>query len=137
MHDRRSTTALHSAGVAGESFVQSREFEWLSRAGVVARALGGYSLWRPVRAAIGHGPEGSDSGFERVAALASGIAYGAICAAAVQILLGSGGGNAGTPTQAAGGVLGWPAGTWIVGVAGGVMIGVALYQGYRGITKRF
>jgi len=184
MHDRRSTIALHSTGVARGSFIQSREFEWLSRAGFVARALvygiigilalklafghggkltnqqgalhtvahqpfgkvllalvavglGGYSLWRLVRAAIGHGPEGSDSGFERVAALASGIAYGAICAVAVQILLGSGGGNAGNPKQAAGGVLGWPAGTWIVGIAGGVMIGVALYQGYRGITKRF
>jgi hypothetical protein len=170
--------------VAGEGFVQSREFEWLSRAGFVARALvygiigilalklafgyggkltnqqgalhtvahqpfgkvllalvavglGGYSLWRLVRAAIGHGPEGSDSGFERVAALASGIAYGGMCAIAVQILLGSGGGNAGSPKHAAGGVLGWPAGTWIVGIAGGVMIGVALYQGYRGITKKF
>ncbi len=43
---------------------------------LVAIGLGGYSLWRLVRAAIGHGPEGSDSGFDRVAALASGIVYG-------------------------------------------------------------
>jgi len=28
-------------------------------------------------------------------------------------------------------------GTGIVGIAGVVMIGVALYQGYRGITKKF
>ena len=34
-------------------------------------------------------------------------------------------------------MFGWPAGVWIVGIAGGVMIGVALYQGYRGITKKF
>jgi hypothetical protein len=105
---------------------------------LVAIGLGGYSLWRFVRAAIGHGPEGSDSGFERLAALASGIAYGAMCAIAVTILLGAGGGgSSGSPKKAAAGVFSGPAGTWIVGIAGGVMLGVALYQGYRGITKKF
>lgn len=183
-HDSRSATRLDPART-GESFVQSRAFELLSRAGFVARGLiyaiigvlalklalghggkltdqsgalhtvakqpfgeflltllaiglGGYSLWRLVRAAIGHGPEGSDTGFERLAALASGIAYGAFCAIAVGILLGGGGGgSSGSPEKATAGVFGWPAGTWIVGIAGGVMIGVALYQGYRGITKKF
>src|SRR5258706_8791880 len=109
MDNSRSTRALGSPKIAGESFVQSRAFEWLSRAGFVARALvyaiigilalklafgaggkltdqqgaletvahqpfgkilltlvaiglGGYSLWRFVRAAIRHRPEGSDSG---------------------------------------------------------------------------
>ena len=105
---------------------------------LVAIGLGGYSLWRFVRAAIGHGPEGSDSGFERLAALASGIAYGAMCAIAVTILLGAGGGgSSGSPKKAAAGVFSWPAGTWIVGIAGAVMLGVAFYQGYRGITKKF
>jgi hypothetical protein len=184
MHDSASTTALDSAEATGHSFVQSSAFEWLSRAGFVARALiygiigvlavklafgdggkitnqqgalqtiaqqpfgkvlltlvaialGGYFLWRLVRAAIGHGPEGSDSGFERLAALASGIVYGAFCWVAVQILAGSGASNAGEPKQLTGGVLDWPAGRWIVGIAGAVMVGVALYQGYRGLTKRF
>jgi Domain of Unknown Function (DUF1206) len=183
MQELRSTGALASAEGAGESFVHSWAFEWLSRAGFVARAcvygiigilalklaigqggkltnqqgalhtvaqqpfgklllvlvaigLGGYSLWRLVRAAIGHGPEGSDSGFERLAALGSGIAYGLLCAVAVGILLGSGGGSGGAK-KSTGGVLGWPGGTWIVGIAGAVMIGVALYQGYRGVTKKF
>jgi len=185
MHSSRSARALGSAGVAGGSFVRSRAFELLSRAGFVARALiyaiigilalklafgyggkltnqqgalhtvanqpfgkflltlvaiglGGYSLWRLVRAWIGHGREGSDSGVERIAALASGIAYGAMCALAIEILVGAGGGgSSGSPKQATAGVFGWPAGAWIVGIAGGVMIGVALYQGYRGITKKF
>ena len=185
MHDSRSARVLGSAGVAGGSFVRSRAFELLSRAGFVARALiyaiigilalklafgdggkltnqqgalhtvanqpfgkllltlvaiglGGYSLWRLVRASIGHGREGTDTGFERVAALASGIAYGAMCVLAIEILLGAGGGgSSGSPKKAAAGVFGWPAGAWIVGIAGGVMIGVAFYQGYRGITKKF
>ena len=104
---------------------------------LVAIGLGGYSLWRLVRAAIGHGPEGSDKGFDRVAAFASGIAYGVMCAFAIEILLGAGGGTGGNVKKSTAGVLGWPAGTWIVGIAGVVLIGVALYQGYRGITKKF
>ena len=104
---------------------------------LLAIGLGGYSLWRLVRAAIGHGPEGSDTGFDRVAAFASGIAYGVLCFLAVEILLGAGGGSGGNVKKSTAGVLGWPAGTWIVGIAGVVLIGVALYQGYRGITKKF
>ena len=34
-------------------------------------------------------------------------------------------------------MLGWPAGQWIVGAAGAIFIGVALYQGYKGVSKKF
>jgi hypothetical protein len=34
-------------------------------------------------------------------------------------------------------VFGWPAGTWLVGIAGAVLIGIALYQGYRGLSRDF
>jgi hypothetical protein len=180
-----STPGIVEARSAGRGFVQSSAFEYLSRAGFVARGLiygiigvlalklalghggkltnqqgamhtvahqpfgkllltalaiglGGYSLWRLVRAAIGHGPEGSDSGFERLAALASGIVYGGMCVLAVEILLGSGSSSSSTsPKQATAGVFGWPAGTWLVGLAGAVLIGVALYQVYRGLSHKF
>jgi Domain of Unknown Function (DUF1206) len=169
---------------AGESFVQSRAFEWLSRAGFVARGLiyaiigilalklalghggkltnqqgalhtvadqpfgkllltlvaiglGGYSMWRFVRAAIGHGPEGADGGVDRVGAFGSGLFYGFLCVLAIEVLLGVDSKSAGSAKKETAGVLGWPAGTWIVGIAGVVMIGVALYQGYRGVTKKF
>jgi hypothetical protein len=104
---------------------------------LVAIGLGGYGLWRLVRAALGHGPEGTDSGFDRVAALASGIVYAGLCGLAVEILLGAGGGGAGNAKKQTAGVFGWPAGVWIVGLAGAVLIGVAFYQGYRGISKKF
>lgn len=184
MSEIRPARELRHAKSAGEGFVNSRAFEWLSRAGFVARAaiyaiigvlalklaigsggkltnqhgalttvanqpfgsllltllaigLGGYALWRLFRAALGRGPEGSDSGFERIAALASGLAYGALCVLAVEILIGSGSSSSANPQNAAAGILGWPAGPWIVGAAGLVMIGVALYQGYKGITQKF
>jgi hypothetical protein len=184
MSEIRPARELRHAKNAGEDFVNSTAFEWLSRAGFVARAaiyaiigvlalklaigsggkltnqhgalttvadqpfgsllltllaigLGGYALWRLFRAALGRGPEGSDTGFERLAALASGLAYGALCVLAVEVLIGSGSSSSATPQSAAAGILGWPGGPWIVGAAGLVMIGVALYQGYKGITQKF
>lgn len=104
---------------------------------LVAIGLAGYSLWRFIRAAIGHGPEGSDSGFDRLAAGASGVAYGAMCIIAVKILLGSGSSSSTSPKKAASGIFGWPGGTWIVGIAGAVMFGVALYQIYKGLSQKF
>ena len=56
---------------------------------LVAIGLAGYALWRLVRAAVGHGAEQRDSGTDRVAAVASGIAYGILCVTAVEILIGS------------------------------------------------
>ena len=173
------------ARTSGERVARSRGFEWLARAGFVARGLiygiigilaiklvvgaggtttnqegalktiaqqplgkvllilvaiglGGYALWRLVRALLGHGPKDTDSGFDRVAAVGSGIVYAGLCAIAVEILLGSGScggsGNASKPTA---GVFGWPGGTWLVGIAGAVLIGVGLYQGYRGLSRDF
>lgn len=107
---------------------------------LVAVGLAGYACWRFVRAALGHDRDGkADSGGERVAAAASGVAYAGLCAIAVSILLGSsqGGSGSGGSQKAAGGVLGWPAGQWLVGLAGGVLIGVGLFQGYRGIKQDF
>jgi hypothetical protein len=105
---------------------------------LVAIGLGGYAVWRLVRALLGHGPEDSDSGFERIAALGSGIVYAGLCAIAVEILLGSGSsGSSGNTSKTTAGVLGWPAGTWLVGIAGAVLIGIGLFQGYRGISKDF
>jgi len=103
---------------------------------LVAIGLAGYSLWRLIHALLGQGPERSDSTFDRVAALASGLVYAGMCAIAVEILVGSSA-SSGNAKQTTGGVLGWPAGTWLVGIAGAVLIGVGLYQGYRGISHDF
>ena len=94
---------------------------------LLAVGLGSYSLWRLFRALLGHGPEGADSGLERVGALGSGIAYAVFCAFAVQILIGSSG-SSGKASKTANDVFGWPAGRWLVGIAGLVMLGVGLYQ---------
>jgi Domain of Unknown Function (DUF1206) len=104
----------------------------------VAIGLGGYALWRFVQAAYGRGPEGGgdSSSSGRIVALASGISYAAMCALAVSVLLGTSSSSSNAHSSTAG-VLSWPAGRWIVGAAGVVFIGVALYQGYKGISRKF
>ena len=104
---------------------------------LTAIGLAGYAIWRLVRAAIGHGPEASDDAKERIDGLLSGISYAALFVTAVSILLGSGGGGSGSPDKATGGVLDWPAGQVLVVIAGLVLIGVGLEQGYKGVTRKF
>ena len=177
--------SVRSAQRGGEEVAHRPEFEWLARAGLVARGvvygivgilalklavgsggkattqrgalitianqpfghallivtaigLGGYALWRLVRAGIGHGTEQDDSSFRRVAGAASGLAYAALCVTAVKILTGaSSSGGSNSPRKTTGGVLDWTGGTVIVGVAGAILIGVALFQGYKGVSKKF
>jgi hypothetical protein len=103
---------------------------------LVAVGLGGYALWMLARAAIGHGVEEVDSASDRLAALGSAVAYGVVCATAIEILVGSGA-SSGSTRQATGGVLGWPGGTVLVAIAGAVVIGVGLYQAYKGLARKF
>jgi hypothetical protein len=102
----------------------------------MAIGLFGYAFWRLLRAAVGHGPEETDDGLERFKGLDSGIAYAGLFVTCVSILLGSSGGSS-SPDKATGGVLGWPGGQVIVAIAGLVLIGVGLYQGYEGVKKKF
>jgi len=105
---------------------------------LVAIGLGGYALWRLLRALLGHGPEDTDSGFDRVAAVGSAVVYAGLCAIAVEILLGSGSsGGSGNASKTTAGIFGWPGGTWLVGIGGAVLVGIGLYQGYRGLTRDF
>lgn len=175
---------VRQAQKKGDDVARSRQFEWLARAGLVARGviyaiigvlaiklalgdggkttnqqgaletiakqpfgkallilmaigLAGYATWRLVRAALGHGPEASDDTKERLDGLASGIGYALLCVTAVSILIGSGSGGSGGPDKATGGVLDWPGGQILVGLAGLIIVGVGLEQGYKGISKKF
>jgi hypothetical protein len=104
---------------------------------LLAVGLGGYAIWRLFRAILGHGPEGADRGIERLGALGSGIVYAVFCAIAVMLLIGSSSGSSGNAKQTTSGVFGWPAGHWLVGIAGVVMLGVAVYQLIRGMRRKF
>ncbi len=106
---------------------------------VTAVGLLGYSAWRLIRAALGHGPEATDDTKDRIAGVASGIAYAALCVTAIKILVGSGssGGPSNDPGGTTGGVLGWPGGQVLIVIVGLVFIGVGLEQARKGLKKEF
>jgi hypothetical protein len=106
---------------------------------VLAIGLAAYALWRIVDGVAGLSPYAQDALGHRVAALASGIGYAVLCFAAITIIAGaqSSGGSSGSPRHATAGVLGWPGGPVLVTVAGLIVIGVAVYQAYKGITRKF
>jgi len=100
----------------------------------LAVGLAGYAGWRLVRAATGRGAEERDSGLKRLAAAGSALVYGALFVVAVKVLAGS---ASGSSSKATAGVMGWSGGPVIVGLAGTVLIGVGLYQGYRALARKF
>lgn len=103
----------------------------------VAAGLAGYSLWRLVRAVLGHGPEaGRDSFIDRVAGFGSGVFYGVLAYAAVDILI-AGHAAGGNVRHSSAGILGWPGGQELLGAVGAVMIVVGAFQGYRAVTAEF
>jgi uncharacterized membrane protein YidH (DUF202 family) len=104
---------------------------------IVALGLAGYALWRLVSAAEPSRAEDRKP-LRRIAAVGSAVAYMVIFASAVKILLGAGasGGSASARRETAG-VLGWPAGPELVAIAGLVLIGVAVHQGYKGAARKF
>ncbi len=107
---------------------------------VVAIGLGGYAIWRLFRAALGHGPEASDSGVERLGGLGSGLVYAGLCFAAIKILSSASGSSQGAsskPKETTAGVFDWPAGRWLVGIAGLVLLGVGAYQFVKGARQKF
>jgi len=115
--------------------VEQRSFGHLLLA-LLAIGLGGYAIWRLFRAFLGHGREGADSGIERIGALGSGIVYALLCVVAIQILTGPGT-SGGSAKKTASDVFGWPAGRWLIGAAGLVMAGVAVFQFIRGVGHKF
>ena len=105
---------------------------------LLAVGLGGYAIWRLVRAALGHGPEDADSTLERLGGLGSGVVYGGLCIASIKLLAGSStAGPSSKPDQTTAGVFDWPAGRWLVGLGGLVLLGVAAYQLVKGVRQTF
>lgn len=115
---------------------------------LVALALGfaAYALWRFVQAFAEREEADADEASERAKTwgkragyVGRGLIYAGLTYSTVQLLTGSGGG--GSQNQEAksttAGVFDWPAGRWLVGLAGLAVIGAGLWNAYRAVTKKF
>jgi len=105
---------------------------------LTAIGLGGYALWRFAQAFVGHTPEyGEHSKLDRIGAVGSGIAYAAFSFLAISVLRGAGGNSSAKTKQTTAGVLQWTAGRELVAAAGLLFLGIAAYQAYLGLSKKF
>jgi hypothetical protein len=100
---------------------------------LLALGFGAYALWRFVQA-FAERKWGARAGY-----VGRGLIYAGLTFSAVKILVGAQ--TNGSQTQrahkTAATILGWPAGTWIVGIAGALIIGVGLWNLYRGLSRNF
>jgi Domain of Unknown Function (DUF1206) len=103
-----------------------------------AIGLAGYALWRLAQALVGHTPEyGRHSKLDRIGAMGSCIAYTAFFLLAISVLRGTDGNSSEETKRTTAGILEWPAGRELVGAAGLLFIGIAAYQAYLGLSKKF
>ena len=113
----------------------------LGRAALVAICVGllAYALWKFTQGTFGRGPEGGGSlkPIDRIGNLAGGVVYLGFFAVALRALTGSSGNSSAQQKHAAAGILGWPGGQVIVGICGGVLIAISLYQLYDAVHGGF
>jgi hypothetical protein len=122
--------ALHA--LAGESF---------GKVVLILLAIGfaAYALWRFVEA-LAVSDEGVKKWGRRAASIGRGIVYAALAFSAVKLLVGASstsGSQTAHAQKTSATLLSWPAGTWLVGIAGAIVIGVGLWNFYRGLSGTF
>ena len=107
---------------------------------LLALGFAAYALWRFAQTFfdkndVGKGAKGLA---KRAGYFGSGTIYAILTYSTVKIISGAAEQSQNQKAQeTTATVLSWPAGKWIVGAAGLVLIGVGLWSGYRGIEKKF
>jgi hypothetical protein len=113
---------------------------------VVALAVffAAYAIWRFVEAIVGTDDDGAKDWAKRAGYVGRGAVYAVLAFVAIQIV--ASGGNGGKGAGGSGGgnedaltarVLDWPAGQWIVMLAGIAVLGAAGWNVWRGLTRKF
>jgi len=97
-----------------------------------------YALWRFVEAWAAPGDD-AKKWAKRLGSVGRGLIYAALAFSAAKIVAGAGGGGSQDEKahQATATLLSWPAGTWLVGIGGAIVIGVGLWNLYRGLSQKF
>jgi hypothetical protein len=72
-----------------------------------------------------------------VKAIAKAVMYATLAVLAIRFATGGGQSSSEQQQQTTAGVFDWPAGEWLVGIAGLALIGSGGYHVYKGATKRF
>jgi hypothetical protein len=129
-HTSQANQSGAVAEVARHSF--GRVLLWLLGAGFAA-----YAIWRLSQAAFGTAAEGSKAG-PRLKSLARGIVYAAFAVSTFSFIAGTaGGGQRQQQVTVTARVMRQSLGRWVVGLAGAVVVIVALVMVVEGVTRKF
>ncbi|MFL5927599.1 MAG: DUF1206 domain-containing protein [Gaiellaceae bacterium] len=110
--------------------------------GALALGFAAYALWRFIQA-YAERPDHDDGKAKvwgkRLGYIGRGAVYAGLTFTTLKILFGSGGGGSQTERahKSTAMVLGWPGGRWLVLAAGVVVVGVGLWNLYRGVARKF
>jgi hypothetical protein len=108
----------------------------------LAAGFAAYALWRFIQAYAERVDEQDGKAKvwgKRAGYIGRGLIYAGLTYSTVRILTGSGASQSQNAKahHSTALVLSWPGGTWLVGIAGAVLVGAALWNLYRGITRKF
>ena len=110
---------------------------------LLAAGFAAYAAWRLVQtfAERGDADDGATKTWGKRAGYAGrAIVYGALTWTALQLLLGNGDGGQSQTQEArdhTDWALSWPAGQYLVALAGATIVGAGLWNGYRAFTQNF
>jgi uncharacterized protein DUF1206 len=121
--------ALHT--LAGETF-------GVAVLSLLVLGFAAYALWRFVEAWAASSDD-AKKWAKRLGSIGRGLIYAGLAFSAAKILAGAGGSGSQNEKahQATATLLSWPAGTWLVGISGAVVIGAGLWNLYRGLAHKF
>lgn len=111
--------------------------------GLIAIGLIGFVVWRFVQSIKDPERHGTDAKglVARAGLMISGFVYAGLALFTLRLVLPGGGGGSGSSgdnaQETAGWLMAYPAGIWLVGLAGAIVIGVALYQAYRVLSVSY
>jgi Domain of Unknown Function (DUF1206) len=112
-----------------------RPLLWLLAVGLVALAAWQAAEVLRWRGRLSSSGDARKKAVEKIVkAVAKAVLYAALAVLAVRTATGGGGGGG---QQQVSGVFGWPAGRWLVGLIGLVVIGVGVYLVHKGTSKKF
>jgi hypothetical protein len=105
---------------------------------LLAVGFAAYALWRFVEAWAAPGDD-AKKWAKRAGSVGRGLIYAALAFSAAKLVAGAGGSSSQNERarETASTLFSWPAGTWLVGAAGAVVIGVGLWNLYRGLSRKF
>jgi hypothetical protein len=111
---------------------------------VLALGFAAYALWRFLSAYAEREDDDDAEGKakkwgKRAGYVGRGLIYAGLTYTTIRILMGSGGGQSQNQEakSTTAGVLDWPAGRWLVGLAGLAIIGAGAWNAYRGAAGKF